>query len=111
MHAARSTNFLPKCVLRDSLRELVLDDGGRLRWGRLQNLVEEGSKSQDYDPQQLWLLARWLLGEQGATVRKPLMEELVRLIDAAVAGASPPLFCARSPHKPQQKNLHRFSNC
>lgn len=73
---------------RESFRELVLDGDGRLRWNRLENLIEEGSKSLDYDPQQLWLLAQWVLGEQGVAVRKPLVDELARLIDAAVAGDS-----------------------
>ena len=72
-------------LCREYFRELVLDNNGRLRWQRLENLIEEGSKSLDYDPQQLWLLAAWVLGEQGAPVRKPLVEELARLMDAAVA--------------------------
>ena len=75
-------------LYREYFRELVLDYNGRLRWQRLENLIEEGSKSLDYDPQQLWLLAAWVLGEQGSQVRKPLVEELVRLMDAAVASES-----------------------
>jgi len=35
----------------------VLDESGGLRWNRLENLMEESSKSVDYDPSQLWLLA------------------------------------------------------
>jgi len=42
---------------RASFEELVLDEGGGLRWNRLENLMEESSKSVDYDPSQLWLLA------------------------------------------------------
>lgn len=64
----------------------MLDESGRLRWSRLENLIEEGSKSMDYNPQQLWLLAQWVLGPQGQDMRKPLVEELARLMDAATAG-------------------------
>lgn len=67
----------------------MLDEFGRLRWKRLENLVEESSKSVDYDPQQLWLLANWILGEQGANVRGPVVDELARLLDAVVAGEFP----------------------
>lgn len=44
-------------MCRASFEELVLDEGGGLRWNRLENLMEESSKSVDYDPAQLWLLA------------------------------------------------------
>lgn len=64
----------------------MLDTSGRLRWDRLEDLIKEGSKSLDYDPHQLWLLAQWVLGPQGVSVRKPLIDELVRLIDTVVAG-------------------------
>ena len=42
---------------RASFEELVLDKDGSLRWSRLENLMEESSKSVGYDPSQLWLLA------------------------------------------------------
>ena len=44
-------------MCRASFEELVLDEVGGLRWNRLENLMEESSKSVDYDPAQLWLLA------------------------------------------------------
>jgi len=47
----------PGLLCRASFEELVLDEGGGLRWNRLENLMEESSKSVDYDPSQLWLLA------------------------------------------------------
>lgn len=71
----------PAPQLRASFEDLVLKDG-RLRWGRLENLWTEGSKSQDFDPQQLWLLAEWICSEGGRPVRRPLAKEFVRLIDA-----------------------------
>ena len=76
---------VPGC--RESFRELVLDDSGRIRWNRLENLVQEGSKSYDFQPQQLWLLANWIIEGQGSVVRQPLVNELARLLDAVVAGA------------------------
>ena len=77
----------PAPQLRASFEDLVLQDG-RLRWERLENLWSEGSKSQDFDPQQLWLLAEWVCSEGGRPVRKPLAMELVRVIDAVAVNAT-----------------------
>jgi predicted unusual protein kinase regulating ubiquinone biosynthesis (AarF/ABC1/UbiB family) len=77
----------PAPQLRASFEDLVLQDG-RLRWERLENLWSEGSKSQDFDPQQLWLLAEWVCSEGGRPVRKPLAMEIVRLIDAVAVHAT-----------------------
>ena len=74
----------PAPQLRASFEDLVLKNG-RLRWGRVENLWREGSKSADFDPQQLWLLAEWICSESGRPVRKPLALELVRLVDAVAA--------------------------
>jgi hypothetical protein len=85
----------PAPQLRASLEELVLE-GGRLRWARLENLLREGSRSADYDPQQLWLLADWVCSEGGRPLRGPLAAELVRLVDAAAAGATRAQVAART---------------
>lgn len=77
----------PAPQLRASFEDMVLKDG-RLRWGRLENLWKEGSRSADFDPQQLWLLAEWICSESGRPVRKPLALELVRLVDAIAAQAT-----------------------
>ena len=69
--------------LRSSLEDLILLDG-RLRWQRLENLVREGSKSQDFDPSQIWTLAEWICSESGKPVRKPLAREIVRLVDSFI---------------------------
>jgi len=74
----------PAPQLRSSLEDMVLKDG-RLRWARLENLFREGSKSQDFDPAQLWLLADWVCSEGGRPVRRPLASELVRLVDSIAA--------------------------
>ncbi len=42
----------PNRCRRSSFEDLILVNG-RMRWSRLENLFEEGSKSQDYDPAQV----------------------------------------------------------
>ena len=76
-------------VCRTSFQELVLTDSGKVRWNRIENLVEESSKSVGYDSTQLWKVADWIFGDPGAGVRKPVAAELARLIDSVVAG----IFC------------------
>lgn len=86
-YVARRLLTDPAPQLRSSFEDLVLKDG-RLAWARLENLFKESSKSQDFDPAQLWLLAEWLCSESGRPVRKPLAGEVVRLVDASIAGAA-----------------------
>jgi hypothetical protein len=50
----------------------------RFRWNRLENLLREGSKSQDFDPTQLWLLAGWLLGPNAPKIREKVRGRLGR---------------------------------
>lgn len=56
-----------------------------MRWNRLENLLTEGSKSQDFDPSQLWLLAEWLLSDSATGVRASVVAEASRLVDAWAA--------------------------
>ena len=35
----------------------------------MENLLKEGAKSSDYDAEQLWLLAEWVLGDRKNGVR------------------------------------------
>ena len=76
----------PSPQLRGSLEDLLVKEG-RFRWGRLENLLREGSKSSDFDPDQLWLLAEWVFGDGDNRVRKPLAREAVRVLDALIADA------------------------
>jgi len=76
----------PSPRLRASLESLVLRDG-QIRWNRLDNLLREGSKSSDFDPEQLWVLADWLFSPSAQGVREPLADEVVRLVDTYMAGA------------------------
>jgi aarF domain-containing kinase len=48
----------PDPSLRSSLEDLVLSEGA-LRWGRIENLLREGSKSIAFDGSKLWLLLDW----------------------------------------------------
>eukprot|EP00887_Chlorella_sp_A99_P005015 scaffold4.g5015.t1 len=101
----------PAPELRASFEDLILSRG-RVRWNRLENLFEEGSKSQarrgdrrgsapgrrraDFDPVQLWLLAEWVCSEGGRAVRGPLAAELVRLVDALIASSAREQLAARA---------------
>lgn len=58
---------------------------GKFRWTRFDNLLREGSKSQDFDASQLWLLAGWILSPNAAAVRSTLATELAKMLDAAAA--------------------------
>lgn len=76
----------PSPALRKSLEELLVKEGS-FRWNRLENLLREGSKSSDFDSDQLWLLAEWVFGEGSNSVRKPLTKETVKILDAVIADA------------------------
>lgn len=58
---------------------------GKFRWNRLENLLQEGSKSSDFDSAQLWLLAEWLLSPGASGVRQSITIEMAKIIDATVA--------------------------
>ncbi|GBF89170.1 aarF domain-containing protein, chloroplastic [Raphidocelis subcapitata] len=86
----------PAPELRGSFEELVIKDN-RFRWNRLENLLREGSKSADFDPSQLWLLSRWLLGPNAPTVREKVAQELARMLDALAAGDARARLAPRLP--------------
>ena len=74
----------PAPELRASFEELIIKDG-TFRWNRLENLVNEGSKSQFFDPSSLWLLADWLLSPNAQGVRSMVVVEAARMVDAVAA--------------------------
>ncbi len=86
----------PAPALRASFQEMVLGEGGRLRWSRLEGLVAAGGRAADFEPEQLWALADWATGEGGRAVRAAVAAELVRLVDAVAAGATRAQVAARS---------------
>lgn len=85
-YVARRLLTDPAPELRSSLEDLILQNG-RLRWNRLENLIREGSKSYDFDSSQIWTLAEWVLSDGGRPVRKPLANEIVRLVDSYISNA------------------------
>ncbi|MEW5298504.1 MAG: hypothetical protein WDW36_001619 [Sanguina aurantia] len=76
----------PAPELRASFEDLILKDGD-FRWTRLENLIREGSKSQDFDPAQLWLLADWLVSPTANGVRGSMVTEVSRIVDAMFAAS------------------------
>eukprot|EP00873_Tetraselmis_striata_P044616 jgi/Tetstr1/464880/TSEL_009617.t1 len=76
----------PSPQLRKSFEGLVLRDGA-FRWNRFENLLREGSQSSDFDPEQLWVLAKWLISPSADAIRRPLADEFVRLVDGFAAGS------------------------
>lgn len=60
---------------------------GAFRWNRFENLLREGSQSSDFDPEQLWVLAKWLISPSADAIRRPLADEFVRLVDGFAAGS------------------------
>ncbi|KAG1659167.1 hypothetical protein FOA52_007548 [Chlamydomonas sp. UWO 241] len=74
----------PAPELRASFEELIIKDGA-FRWSRLENLVRESSKSQFFDPTQMWQLADWLLSPGADRVRGLVVAEIARMVDATAA--------------------------
>jgi len=75
----------PEPKLRQALEETLFKEG-RLRWGRFEELIEEGRKNQDFDPNQMWLLLDWIISPSSERLRNQLAKEMASMIDALVAG-------------------------
>ena len=68
--------------LRTSLQELLFKDGS-FRWNRLENLLRNAGNSGDFDlNQSLNQTIDFLFSERGAFIREPLVDEIVKGIDA-----------------------------
>eukprot|EP01026_Neomeris_dumetosa_P025553 TRINITY_DN2102_c0_g1_i11.p1 TRINITY_DN2102_c0_g1~~TRINITY_DN2102_c0_g1_i11.p1 ORF type:complete len:455 (-),score=83.19 TRINITY_DN2102_c0_g1_i11:91-1407(-) len=74
----------PAPELRESFEELVVRDG-QIRWNRIENLVREGSKSEQFDIAKMWQMLEWLFSDVASTLRKPLAEEVARMMDSFTA--------------------------
>ncbi|MBF2099069.1 MAG: AarF/ABC1/UbiB kinase family protein [Gloeomargaritaceae cyanobacterium C42_A2020_066] len=67
--------------LRQSLRDLLFKDG-TFRWSRLENLVRNAVRSDDFDLEVvLAQITDFLLSERGEFIRNQLAEELARSLD------------------------------
>ncbi|GFR42152.1 hypothetical protein Agub_g3004 [Astrephomene gubernaculifera] len=117
-YVARRLLTDPAPELRESFQELIIKDG-QIRWGRFENLLQQGSRSSDWQPGQLWLLAEWLLapGAEAGGLRAVLAEEVGRLLDAAAAEdvrsriaektGSPSLAAALVPRQPAEEEARQ----
>ena len=83
----------PRPQLRDSFAELLFKDG-TFRWNRLENLLREGSKSDDYDAAAVVPpLIELAIGEdkpgEAKNTLRPLIEaETVRVLEAILLGTA-----------------------
>eukprot|EP00897_Mesotaenium_endlicherianum_P003637 jgi/Mesen1/3300/ME000191S02443 len=78
----------PNPYLRDALVELLFKDGV-FRWGRLENLLQQGKKDSDYDAASaLRPVLDLLLGAEGAPLRQLVEGEAVRVMEALLLGSA-----------------------
>ncbi|NRB06392.1 MAG: AarF/ABC1/UbiB kinase family protein [Richelia sp.] len=72
----------PATELRTSLRDLLFKEGS-FRWNRLENLLKNARKNQDYDLSlALDQAVDFLSSERGAFIRDSLVDEMIRSLDA-----------------------------
>ncbi|MGJ3250092.1 MAG: ABC1 kinase family protein [Elainellaceae cyanobacterium] len=80
-YVARRLLTDPSPELRASLKDLLFKEG-RFRWNRLENLLRNASKTEDYDMSQILdQTADFLFSERGEFIRNYLVDELVKSID------------------------------
>lgn len=72
----------PAPELRASLKDLLFKDGS-FRWNRLENLLRNAAKSQDYDLNRVLNQALdFLFSERGDFIREQMVDEIVKALDA-----------------------------
>ncbi|MDJ0733935.1 MAG: AarF/ABC1/UbiB kinase family protein [Nostocaceae cyanobacterium] len=72
----------PSVELRTSLRDLLFKEGS-FRWNRLENLLKNARKNQDYDLNLVLNQAvDFLSSERGSFIRDRLVDEFVKTVDA-----------------------------
>lgn len=77
----------PNPYLRDALIELLFKDG-KFRWNRLENLLVQGRKDQDFSAKDaLQPVLKLLLGPDGEELRILVIKEAVRVTEAIVMGS------------------------
>jgi predicted unusual protein kinase regulating ubiquinone biosynthesis (AarF/ABC1/UbiB family) len=82
----------PRPQLRDAFTELLFKDG-QFRWNRLENLLREGAKSDDYDAKAVIPpLVELIVGEDKPgevnTLRPLVVAEAVKVVEALLLGQS-----------------------
>ncbi|KAI4390038.1 hypothetical protein MLD38_002193 [Melastoma candidum] len=77
----------PNPYLRDALIELLFKDG-RFRWNRLENLLEQGRKDQDFSAKDaLQPVLKLLLGPDGEELRVLVIKESIQVTEAILIGS------------------------
>ncbi|CAH9147998.1 unnamed protein product [Cuscuta epithymum] len=77
----------PNPYLRDALIELLFKEG-KFRWSRLENLLVQGKKDQDFSAKDaLQPLLKLLLGPDGDELRGLVTKEAIRVTEAVILGS------------------------
>ncbi|CAH9090121.1 unnamed protein product [Cuscuta europaea] len=77
----------PNPYLRDALIELLFKEG-KFRWTRLENLLVQGKKDQDFSAKDaLQPLLKLLLGPDGDELRGLVTKEAIRVTEAVILGS------------------------
>lgn len=72
----------PQDDLQEALRRLALTNDGRVRWDRLENLLEEAKDSSGYDvAEAIDMLTDYLVSEDGDSLLNDLAQQLVDAAD------------------------------
>lgn len=87
----------PQDDLQEALRRLALTSEGRIRWKRLEGLLEEAKDSSGYDVSlALDLLTNYLISDEGQPLLEDLSQQIVEAADSLGAESLEYLFKASS---------------
>lgn len=87
----------PQDDLQEALRRLALTNDGRIRWNRLESLLDEAKDSSGYDVSlALDLLTNYLCSDEGEPLLDDLSQQLVEAADSLGAESLEYLFKASS---------------
>lgn len=77
----------PNPYLRDALIELLFKDG-KFRWNRLENLLDQGKKDQDFSAKDAFQpVLKLLLGPDDMALRDLVTKEAIRVTEAVILGS------------------------
>lgn len=77
----------PNPYLRDALIELLFKDG-KFRWNRLENLLAQGKKDQDFSAKDAFQpVLKLLLGPDDMALRDLVTKEAIRVTEAVILGS------------------------
>ncbi|KAL3906035.1 MAG: hypothetical protein SGILL_009441, partial [Bacillariaceae sp.] len=85
----------PQIDLQEALKRLALTPDGRIRWSRLEGLLDEARESSGYDVSAaLNLLSDYVISDEGDTVLADLADQIVEQADSLGSESSEYLFKA-----------------